>query len=163
MKAARAVLWSGNILALAFITWMAFVGNTSLQEMAVGAACAVFCAAASLLTWKAMELSIAFNLRDVLELWRLPWNVVQDAWTITYALALDLLNMRRCGSHFRAVMFEEHSGRRGRLRHVLAVAYTTVTPNSIVIGIDDEQRLMLFHQIVPSEMSAVTRRLGARP
>lgn len=163
MRAARATGWSVTILALAFISWMAFVGNPSLQELAVGAACAALCAAASLFTWKAMELSIAFNLRDVLELWRVPWDAVQDAGKITYALALDLLNIRRCGSHWRAIRFEEHSGRRGRLRHVLAVAYTTVTPNSIVIGIDDESRWMLFHQIVPSEISTVARRLGARP
>lgn len=154
--------WSVAIVALAFVAWTAFVGELSLQELAVGGACALFCGAASLLTWKAMDLTIAFNLRDVLEICRLPWNAAQDAWIISLALMLDLLHVRRAGSHLRAIPFEEHSGRRGRLRHVLAVAYTSATPNSIVIGIDDKQRLMLVHQLVGSEIPAVTRRLGAR-
>lgn len=162
MKMGRGIGWSVSIVALAFLNWMAFVGDLSPQEMALGAACAVFCAAATLLTWKAMGLSIAFDARDVLELWRLPWNALQDAATIVWALLEDLLQVSPAGSHLRAIPFREHSGPRGRLRHVLAVAYTSVTPNSIVIGIDDERRLMLVHQIVCSEISQVTRRLGAR-
>lgn len=162
MKSGRRIAWSVSILALAFLNWMAFVGDVARQDMALGAAAAVFCAAATLLTWKAMGLSIAFDVRDVLELWLLPWNALQDAATIAWALVKDLLHVSPAGSHLRAIPFREHSGPRGRLRHVLAVAYTSVTPNSIVIGIDDERRLMLVHQIVRSEVSRVTRRLGAR-
>lgn len=162
MKYARATGWSVAVVTLAFLAWMAFVGDLSAQDMALGAACAAFGAAASLLTWKAMRLSIAFELRDVLEYWRLPWNALQDAGAITWALGKDLLHLAPAGSYLRAIPFREQSGGRGRLRHVLAVAYTSATPNSIVIGIDAEQELLLVHQIVPSEIPEVTRRLGAR-
>lgn len=162
MKPVRATGWSIAVVALAFLAWMAFAGDLSLQEMELGAAGALVCGAASLLTWKAMGLSIAFDLRDVLELWRLPWNATRDAGAITWALAKDLLHPGRAGSHLRAFPFRRQSGRRGRLRHVLAVAYTSITPNSIVIGIDAEQKLLLVHQIVPDKLSEMTRRLGAR-
>lgn len=162
MKPGRTAAWSIVVVALAFLAWMAFIGDLSAQDMALGAACALFCGAASLLTWRAMGLSIAFDLRDLLQLWRLPWIALHDAWSITCALGGDLLHLQAAGSHFRAVPFHEQRNRRGRLRHVLAVAYTSVTPNSIVIGIDTEQKLLLFHQIVPAKVSAVTRRLGAQ-
>lgn len=163
MQPTRPAAWSLAIVALAFLAWMAFIGNTSLQDVALGAGCALLCSAASLLTWKAMGLSIAFDLRDVLNFWRLPGNIVQDAWAIAVALARDLLHIQPAGSHFRAIPFAEPGGRRGRLRHVLAVAYTSVTPNSIVLGIDHKQHLLLLHQIVPRKVSPVTQHLGARP
>ncbi len=162
MKPVRTTGWLIAVVALAFLAWMAFVGDLSPQEMELGAAGAVFCGAACLLTWKAMGLSIAFDLRDVLELWHLPWNATRDAGTITWALAKDLLHLARAGSHLRAIPFRGQSGPCGRLRRVLAVAYTSVTPNSIVIGIDAERKLLLVHQIVPSKLSEMTRRLGAR-
>lgn len=159
---AHPAIWSAAILALAFLAWLAFVGNRSPQELALGAACAVFCAAATLLTWKAMELSIAFDLREVLLLLRLPADVLRDAWLILTALARDLFLGEPAGSHLRAVPFARGSGPQARLRHVLAVAYTSVSPNSIVIGIDAPQNLMLIHQILPRPISTVTRRLGGR-
>ena len=47
-------------------------------------------------------------------------------------------------------------------RRVLATAYTTVSPNSIVIGIDYEQSRLLLHQVKRDEVSTMTKRLGGQ-
>lgn len=161
MKHFRPTAWSASVLALAFLAWLTFVGNHAPQELLLGAACALFAAAASLLTWRAMEISLGFYFRDVLQLWRLPGTVLKDAWVLTRVLARDLFSIKRAGSHLRVARFEKRKGRRGRLRRVLEVAYTSVSPNSIVFGIDEQQSLMVFHQLEPSGLAEVSKRLGA--
>jgi hypothetical protein len=48
-------------------------------------------------------------------------------------------------------------------RRVLAITYTTATPNSIVFGILPDSKLFLYHQIRRTKIHQVTRNLGARP
>jgi uncharacterized protein YbjT (DUF2867 family) len=45
----------------------------------------------------------------------------------------------------------------------LAIAYTTSTPNFIVIGIDRKRGQLVYHQIKKSPVLPVTVKLGARP
>lgn len=159
----RSAGWTLAVLALAFLAWLAFTGTTSSAELLLGAASSLFCAAASLLTWQAMGISIAVNLPDLLRIWRVPFTVNRDAWIITVVLVKDLLGISRAASHLCAVPFERRSGRRARLRRVLITAYTSISPNSIVIGIDEEQHLVLFHQLARTPISKTMQRLGARP
>jgi hypothetical protein len=48
-------------------------------------------------------------------------------------------------------------------RRVLAVGYTTLTPNFVVLGIARKQGLLLYHQVLAGEVLEMTRKLGARP
>jgi hypothetical protein len=48
-------------------------------------------------------------------------------------------------------------------RRVLATAYTSATPNSIVVGIDYDQQRILIHQMQRSGLTAMQRALGAKP
>ncbi len=72
--------------------------------------------------------------------------------------------MRRAGSYYRVCGFAT-SKEDPRLigRRVLATAYTSASPNSIVIGIDFTQSRMLVHQVERREISALAQELGARP
>lgn len=49
------------------------------------------------------------------------------------------------------------------MRRALAIGYSTMTPNMIVIGIDHERGRMLYHQLERSPIAEMTRKLGARP
>lgn len=158
----RPTAWSASVLALAFLAWLAFVGDHAPQELVLGAICALFAAAASLLTWRAMGISAGFDFHDVLQLWRVPRTVVEDTWVLTRVLARDLFLGAPAGSYMRAARFEKRKGPRGQLRRVLEVAYTSVSPNSIVLGIDEQQSLMIFHQVERSHLSEASKRLGAR-
>ena len=48
-------------------------------------------------------------------------------------------------------------------KRALAIAYTTSTPNFIVLGIDKERGTLVFHQIERGPVLEVLKRLGARP
>lgn len=62
MRVARRATWIVAVVALAFLVWIAFVGELSLQELAMGAACALVCGTTSLFTWGAMDLSLASSV-----------------------------------------------------------------------------------------------------
>jgi len=77
-------------------------------------------------------------------------------------LLRDLLRSRRAGSFYRVSGFETSKDDPRLIgRRVLATVYTTISPNSIVIGIDFRQSRMLFHQIERSGVSKMAKGLGA--
>jgi hypothetical protein len=47
-------------------------------------------------------------------------------------------------------------------RRALAIAWTTATPNFVVVGIDRERGLLVYHQIRRSDVPEMTKRLGVR-
>lgn len=163
MRYVRPAGWSAAVLVLACVAWLVFVGSFSAQEWLLGAACTLFGTFASLLTWKAMDLSIAIVSADLAEIWRVPVTIAVDALFLIAVLAKDLFGVARAASHFRAVPFHNLRGRRGRLRRMLVTVYTSISPNSIVIGIDRDQHLLLFHQLVPKPVPKLMKRLGAHP
>jgi hypothetical protein len=163
MRFVRPAAWSAAVLVFAGVAWLVFVDSLSPQEWLLGAVCALFCTFASLLTWKAMDLSIAIVPSELMEIWRVPVSVAVDALTLIAVLARDLFGIARAASHFRAAPFHNVRGRRGRLRRVLVTIYSSISPNSIVIGIDREQHLLVFHQLVPKPIPKLMRRLGAHP
>ena len=103
-------------------------------------------------------------MKDVAQGWRIPWQAIKDTWAIFRAI-WTLGRSKKAGSLLAAVPFE--SGRPGdplaEARRALAVTYTTITPNVIVLGIVREQGLMLYHQIVGDASLEIARRLGAKP
>ncbi len=161
MRKAGWSLWSLGVAAFAYLAWLAFVGTFEFDECVLGIACALVAAAASLLTWRAMGLKAHGTVADYLSGWRVPWYILSDSWAILRVLALDLLGKRNAGSLFRVCPFEIRHSPRGTLRRVLAIVYSTAAPNSIVIGIDPEQGLMIFHQLAPSDIPKTARDLGA--
>ena len=50
----------------------------------------------------------------------------------------------------------------GSARRTLAISYSTISPNTIVLGIDRERNLLLLHEMVPAETPWIAKQLGAR-
>jgi len=110
-----------------------------------------------------MHLSIAMVPADLFEIWRVPASVAVDALILIAVLYKDLFGIACTVSDDRAVPFHDFRGRRGRLRRVLVTVYSSISPNSIVIGIDREQNLLLYHQLARTPVSKLMRKLGAHP
>lgn len=148
---------------LVYFFWYAFTASGKPHELLVGVG------ATALTVWffanvlRTETLNVELRLRDLAQCWRLPKEIVHDCWVITAVLFKDLFGVERAGSFYRACGFK--TSRRDPLlmgRTALAVAYTTASPNMLVIGIDPAQSLMLFHQIQRDKVSEMTRRLGAQ-
>jgi len=142
--------------------WILFVGGVRRNEMVVGIGVLFLSSLFLYLVWQSETLNLGLELRDVAQGWRVLWYVPSDIWVVIKVLVMDLFRVRRAGSFYRVSRFEA-SELEPRLvaRRVLATFYTTLTPNSIIIGIDFHQNRMLFHQLQRSNISKMTRALGA--
>ncbi len=150
-------------IAASFGLWILFVASVHLREMLLGLlttlAATVFC----VFVWRSRQRHLKLRVRDVAQCWRIPWLLLSDAGVITWVLFKDLLHISPAKSLYRVTGFESsRNDPVAMARQVLAVAYTTVSPNSIVLGIDENSRRMLFHQLERSEVSKMTLNLGAK-
>lgn len=164
MRRSRHVLLFSLSAAVLFLFWALLTSGFKGQEMLVGTGAALL--AALLFMFVRIETGSILQpaWRDLIQVWRLPWYLMTGSWEITVVLFEDLLGIRKAGSHFRSVPFE--AGADGDLRMVtrraLAMAYTTVAPNFIVIGVDAKRGQLLFHQLRRSGIPIMTQRLGAQ-
>jgi multisubunit Na+/H+ antiporter MnhE subunit len=158
----RLARWFLFTAALAWVTWFVFTGEPTVEEMLAGAACALFTALFCIRTWREMDLLIQLRAADLLQGLRVPWTLIQGAAQVIAVLAKDLTAGPRADSVLCAVPFERRHDGHGRLRRVLAVSYTSISPNTIVIGIDRSRSLFLYHAISPARLPQMAQNLGVR-
>jgi multisubunit Na+/H+ antiporter MnhE subunit len=157
------VLGAAMTVAVMACGWILLVAGTKPHELIVGVV-SVSAAALFLYQVKRSEtLELRFRLADVITGWRVPGYLVVDVWVIVRILMLDLLRIKRARSHYRVWRFKTAKRRPvSATRGVLATLYTTMAPNSIVVGIDYKQQRVLIHQMERSELTATERELGAK-
>jgi hypothetical protein len=97
----------------------------------------------------------------LLEAWREPWYIVEGCATIFWVFMKDFF--RPEPSVLREVVFDPGgSDPASAARRALAIAYTTIPPNFVVLGIDLDKNVMLVHQVTSTETPSMTRNLGAK-
>jgi hypothetical protein len=102
--------------------------------------------------------------RALLQVWRVPYYAVIDTVWVLGALGRQLFTRHGADSLLRAVPFEVGGPDDGAAaRRALAVTYTTLTPNFVVLGIAHKQALLLYHQVKQDPVPRMTINLGARP
>lgn len=149
--------------AIVAVGWLGLVSNTQRHELILDACIVVVLTLFAAQLFRTNWLRLHFEVRDVLQCWRIQWYVLSKCWEITVVLFRDAFLGRRAGSYYRACSFR--ISRRDPIllaRSVLTVAYTTAAPNFIVIGIDADQKQMLFHQIERNSVPRMCQALGAQ-
>ena len=149
--------------ALIAAGWLGLVGNTQPHELLLDVSIVALLTLFAANLFRSNWLKLRFYGRDIAAGWRIPWYVLSGCWEITKVLLRDLFLPHRAGSYYRACSFQ--ISRRDPVllaRSVLAVAYTTTAPNFIVIGIDADQKQMLYHQIERSSVPRMSQALGAQ-
>lgn len=161
-KAGTAGLVAGAFL-LSLVTWYLFVGRLGTDELWGGIPGS---ALAAIATWVVLEQHIVWfrDFKDLLEAWRLPGYMVTGSLEIFQVLFAQLLARKPAPSLVLQVPYDAlGDDPRDTARRALAVAYTTSTPNFIVLGIDRKRGMLVFHQIKRGPVLEVTKRLGAKP
>ncbi len=165
MKATRQL---ASILSLGFVSfyfcWIIFVGTFSLHELLIGVLGALLATTGLSIINRSYPARFQPRLMELLSLWRLPGSLVSDTWKILALRAKDLRSIRTANSLFRVVPFRagEKDDPRATARRVLAVIYTTITPNTVVLGVNTNDQKLLLHQLVRGPVSRMTEDLGAR-
>lgn len=156
----RLVLLGSGMAVVLFALWLLFTGSVSRDELIVGAGSTVLSCAFAVFAMDTSDLSFRPSLRDIAEVWRVPGEAALGMWQITFVLVRDF-GGRRAASLFRSIPFA-HVGQSGEdvARRTLAVAYTTVAPNTVVIGVDRQRGQFLFHELLDAPTSQVTKELG---
>lgn len=157
----RSFQWAVTSAAL-FWLWILFVSKLEWHEILIGLGAAVLGTAGSEAVRRTEHPRFIPHIRWVLEAWRVPGLVLAGCWVLLKKLWRELVLRNHSPGLFRAVRFD--SGGRDEhatARRVLAITFTTLPPNFIIIYIDRRQNLLLFHQVEKEPVPAVTRRLGA--
>jgi hypothetical protein len=148
--APRVTAWAAGF-ALAGALYLLLIDITSLPELIVGAAAAALAATAFELAREQQTVGgLSARLRWLATLHRPVMNVPGDISTLTLLALRQLVRPEPVNGAFRAVPFrcgddeELETGRRA-----MAEAFGSFSPNTIVIGVDGEQELILGHQLVP--------------
>lgn len=158
------VRMAGQVLFLTVVLavfWLAFVADLKPDDMYVGIPALILSLAFAFFAIRNLPIRFRPTLRDLVQVWHLLWDVPADVLRILWVLVLDLVG-HRAGSHFQAAPWKPVAAtpHETALR-ALAVGYTTVSPNCVVIGIDRERGKIFFHQLMASPLSRMTRNLGA--
>lgn len=139
--------------------WFVFVYELSLIELLAGAAAAAVTVVALEISLHTVPLDFKPEVRWLLAAFMLPLIVVKDMAALLRALA-RLLAAKRIRSLFQVTHFRSSSEEpRAAAKRVLAVAFTTVSPNSIVVGIDQKSGLLLFHELEKTPLPKIIEEL----
>jgi multisubunit Na+/H+ antiporter MnhE subunit len=149
---------------LFFGAWLLFVGKLELAELLVGVAAAALASTGSYVVWATHLARFGAHLSWIAQAWRLPLYMFTGTYEVLEVLVRHLFTRHKAESLLRAVPYEAcgPTDDEATMR-ALAITYTTITPNFVVVAIDREQRVLLFHQVKEGEVLEMTRKLGARP
>jgi multisubunit Na+/H+ antiporter MnhE subunit len=156
-------LWLATFV-LSLGCWFIFVGKLGWDELVVALVCSAIAASASQLVWAQHAAAFRDHTGKFLQMWRLPKYMITGSWEIFSVLLRQLFGGMPAESLVLAVRYDPVSDdpADAALR-ALAIAYTTSTPNFVVIGIDRKRGRLVYHQIKRSPVLPVTVKLGARP
>ncbi len=155
---------AGLGLPIFYLFWVIFVGSFAVHELLIGVIATLVATLGFFIINLQYPAKFSPSLNEMLSLWRIPWYLVSDTCKIFAVAARDLLGIKHAGSLFRTVQFEAGSKNDSRAvaRRVLAVAYTTITPNTVVLGVNASDQKMLLHELVNSPLPKMAGDLGAR-
>jgi multisubunit Na+/H+ antiporter MnhE subunit len=151
-------------LPIFYVFWITFVGTFAIHELLLGVIAISVATLGLFIINRRYPAKFSPTLREVLSLWYVPLYLVSDTGKILAVAGKDLIGIKRAGSLFRTVQFNAGTKEdtSAVARRVLAVVYTTMTPGTIVLGINVSDQKMLLHELASSPLPKITRDLGAR-
>jgi hypothetical protein len=144
---ARALYWLLEFVVL-LCAWWLFTGTVGWNETVAGAGAALLGATATEAVRGVEHPRFLPDLRWIADFRHVPGAILKDSLLVTGKLWRMLFAGDRSTGRFVSVPFPPTgSGARSIARRVLAILYTTLPPNTIVIGIDRAHNGMLMHQL----------------
>jgi len=145
-----------------FGLWMLFVSMTKRQEI-IGGIIAALIAAVADATIKSTEFAKFKPRLEWLPLifWE-AWYALEGTWQIIVALVKHLAGKKSEAQLVSVPMITGGDDAESWARRTLMIAYMTIPPTSIVLGIDHEKGCMLVHEVSPTGVPLIAQRLGAK-
>jgi multisubunit Na+/H+ antiporter MnhE subunit len=145
MKPGAWVAWWAAFFAL----WLLLV-TISWQEVGAGLVAAAIAATGAEAVRANDRLRFMPDPRWFARAIVLPPRILQDTWLLARVLARRTFRGEGPDSAFRAVPFEAGGDdARSSARRALVKAGLSAAPNTVVIGVDREENIMLVHELAP--------------
>lgn len=158
----RAALISSAEFFFLLGLWMIFVSMPKLDELLVGLGASLISAFADGVVKAKKFASFYPHLKSMVLVFWEPWYALTGTAAIFAALAKHLMG-KKSEAELRAVPFDGGGDDpESAARRALAIMYTTIPPNFVVLGIDRGKNLMLVHQVSPTPTPLIAKRLGAK-
>lgn len=153
--------WAAQLVAL-FVLWLLFVAKLELAESLIGLAAALLATTAAAVLRRQKFARFAPRWLWLRQAWRLPCSIIYDTFIILLVL-LRRLGGKRASSRTLAVNFSA-GGTDGQsvARRALAIGLATISPNTIVIAVDERKKLLLAHQLKAQGVSTLIKELGGK-
>lgn len=149
---------------LSFVLMQLYVGKIAVDEAIFAAVGSIVTATASMVVLKSRIAPVRAGWRSVLQIWRLPGEIATDTWGAVSVLARHVFLGKPAESLVYAIPFEMGGDDdKSAFRRALAVACATASPMFVVVGLDREHSLLVYHLLRNGKVSRLTRSLGARP
>jgi multisubunit Na+/H+ antiporter MnhE subunit len=151
------------VWAFFLLLWHVFEGRFAPDILLYGiVACSITLFAARIVLQERLT-PLRTQFRFLAQAWRLPKLIVTGAWEVVAVLARQIFLRKPADSLLYSVPFDAGADDEdSAFRRALAIGYTTATPNFVIIGIDREKGLLVYHQIRKSPVPEMTKRLGAK-
>lgn len=158
----RAILWWCAL----FGVWLVLVDSLAHPEVAAGPVAALLALLVVLGVSAHARRHYRARLRWIGVLGHLPAGIVRDSALLGRVLFRHVVLRRPPSGAFRLVPFP--AGARDDPESIawqaLATIATSLTPNTYIVGIDDQRGVALVHQLVPSSAERLRRTvIGAEP
>lgn len=141
--------------ALLMALWLVLLDTTQWPELVAGGVAAAIGATAAALIVRAGRPKTPSKSLELLRLGPLRLGrplvrLVADTWLLTVALGRTLTGRRPRGS-FRVVRYVPDPPRRSAAGRALTEIWGSVTPNRYVIGTDDDEGILMVHELVRTD------------
>ena len=158
------IIGGGIMLPIHVGLWMAYTCSPSAAEWIAGSAIALLAAIPALAFASCGRLQFKPNWKMLAEARHIPWNAITGCGQVGMALCSQLFTSSGADNQLAMIPFQTRprNGRTAAAR-TLALLYSSITPNFIVLGYDIPGGRMLFHQVRKAPVSPMTRRLGGQP
>ena len=151
--AQRIAFWLGW-WTLSYAFWVLAVFKTEPAELVAGAIAAAFAATGAELVRSRGYAPFAPELAWSRGLLRLPREVVMDTWRMARLLVKRFLHGEPIKGTFRIVPFTPGPADDPRAAAARTVVgwLGCISPNTYVIGLDDQHHVAVFHQLIRDEL-----------
>jgi multisubunit Na+/H+ antiporter MnhE subunit len=140
----------GVLLGGAF--YLVLIDTTSLPELYVLAGAALLAGIAFAVSREEGLAEASISPAMLARSWRAIVRIPLEIVIVSWEALLQLTQLAPVRGAFRATPFEAVGEQRHDVgRRALAQAFGSLPPNTIVIGVDDERKLLLVHQLRRSQ------------